>query len=42
MYTLSVNEITELTISVYWHSNTYFISYTGSGVMNIFALRGIA
>ena len=26
----------------YWHFNNYFILYTGTGVMNLFALRDIA
>jgi len=26
----------------YWHFNKYFISYTGTGLMNLFALRDIA
>jgi len=41
MYAMSVNEITELA-SQYWHFNKYFISYTGTGVINLFALRDIA
>jgi len=26
----------------YWHFNEYFMSYTGTGVMNLFALWYIA
>jgi len=38
MCAMSVNEITKLGIQ-YWHINKYFISYTGTGVMNLFAWR---
>jgi len=41
MYAISVNEITNLWFR-YWHFNKYFILYTGTSVMNLFALRDIA
>jgi len=42
MHVISVNKMTKLAVSVNWHFNKYFISYTGTGVMNLFALRDIA
>jgi len=38
---MSVNKITNWQFQ-YWHFNKYFILYTGTGVMNLFALRDVA
>jgi len=38
---MSVNKITNWQLQ-YWHFDKYFISYTGTGVMNLLALRYIA
>jgi len=38
MCAMNVNEITKLAVSVP-HFNKYFILFTGTGVINLFALR---
>jgi len=41
MCAMSANEIAKLAVSVL-HFNKYFILFTGTGVMNLFALREFA
>jgi len=41
MCAMSVNEIIKLQFH-YWHFTKYFILFTGTGVMNLFALKDFA